>query len=200
MYTIDKISKEKKRMSIILKIVSIILYIIIIPIIIYNLTLMIKSFINPNKTPDFFGYKSFIIVSRSMEKTINKSDTIFIKEIEENKLNVNDIISFKENDNTITTHRIVKIEYLNGKKYYITKGDNNYLNDKEKVIYEQIEGKYIFKIQGFGNIILILQNKITLITLFIILILNYIYSRQLAKRKKNRKAKRKMYEENNKQE
>lgn len=199
MYTIDKIPKEKKRMSIILKIVSVVLYIIIIPIIIYNLTLMIKSFINPHMTPDFLGYKSFIIVSRSMEKTINKSDAIFVKEIEENELKVNDIISFRENDNTVTTHRIVKIEYVNDKKYYTTKGDNNNSNDKEKVIYEQIEGKYIFKIQGFGNIILILQNKITLITLFIILILNYIYSRQLVKRKQIRKTKRKMYEENKKQ-
>ena len=64
MYKIDKVQKENKRMHIVMKIISIILYIILIPIIIFNFTLIIKSFINPNEVPDFFGYKNFVIVSR----------------------------------------------------------------------------------------------------------------------------------------
>ncbi len=64
MYKIDKIEKENQRIHIIGKIISVILYILLIPIILFNFTLIIKSFINPNKTPDFFGYKSFVIVSR----------------------------------------------------------------------------------------------------------------------------------------
>ncbi|MCI8636678.1 MAG: hypothetical protein HFJ36_02275 [Clostridia bacterium] len=64
MYKIDKVQKENKRIYIIGKVINIILYIILIPIIIFNFTLIIKSFINPNQTPDFFGYKSFVIVSR----------------------------------------------------------------------------------------------------------------------------------------
>ena len=64
MYKIDKVQKENKRIHIIGKVINIILYIILIPIIIFKFTLIIKSFINPNQTPDFFGYKSFVIVSR----------------------------------------------------------------------------------------------------------------------------------------
>ena len=67
MYKIDKVQKESKRMYIIGKIISIIFYIILIPIIIFNFTLIIKSFINPNKIPDFLGYKNFVIVSRKYE-------------------------------------------------------------------------------------------------------------------------------------
>ena len=67
MYKIDKVQKQSKRIHIIGKTISIIIYIILIPIIIYNFTLIVKSFIRPNKTPDFFGYKNFIIVSRKYE-------------------------------------------------------------------------------------------------------------------------------------
>ena len=60
MYKANKIEKEQKRIHIIGRIVSMILYTILIPMIIFNFTLIIKSFINPNQTPDFFGYKSFV--------------------------------------------------------------------------------------------------------------------------------------------
>ena len=64
MYKIDKIQRENQRIHTIGRVISVILYIILIPIILFNFTLIIKSFINPDKTPDFFGYKSFVIVSR----------------------------------------------------------------------------------------------------------------------------------------
>lgn len=55
---------KNKRLYIMGKIISVVLYIILIPILIINFTLMIKSITNPTETPDFFGYKSFVIVSR----------------------------------------------------------------------------------------------------------------------------------------
>ena len=93
MYEIDKIDKESKKMYFIGKFFTILLYIIITPIIFYNLTLIIKSCINPYETPDFFGYKNFIIVSGSMEKTIMTGDAIFVKEVPQEEIEVNDIIS-----------------------------------------------------------------------------------------------------------
>ena len=42
------------------------LYTIIIPIILYDMFLIIHTIINPNSTPDIFGYKTFSIVSGSM--------------------------------------------------------------------------------------------------------------------------------------
>ena len=67
MYRTSNFNKNSKIMHSIEKIISILIYIIIIPIIIFNLTIMIKSYINPTEIPDFFGLKSFVIVSESME-------------------------------------------------------------------------------------------------------------------------------------
>ena len=193
MYEIDKIDKESKRMYIIGKIFTILLYIIIIPIIFYNLTLIIKSCINPYETPDFFGYKNFIIVSGSMEKTIMTGDAIFVKEVPQEEIEVNDIISFQDGDE-ITTHRIIAKTEENGVIKYTTKGDNNNVEDRQKVVYEQIEGKYQFKINGFGFIAEVLKNKLTIITLVLIVVLNFIQQRRIKTKKQERKKKRRDFE------
>ena len=195
MYTVDKVQKEKKRMNMIGRIVGIIVYIILIPIIIINFTLIIKSFINPNEIPDFFGYKNFVIVSGSMEPTIMIGDAILIKEVPENEIKINDIISFNQHG-IVVTHRVVDIVNDNGVIKFKTKGDNNNAPDKQMTTYEQIEGKFQFKINQFGIILDILKNKITLIVLILIVILMSIYKRNLNKKRQIRREKRLKYEEN----
>lgn len=195
MYKIDKVQKENQRIQIIGRIVSAILYIILIPIIIFNLTLIIKSFLNPNQTPDFFGYKSFVIMSGSMEPTIKKGDAILVKEVPEEEIRINDIISFTIQNKTNVTHRVIGIAEENGKRKYTTKGDNNNTEDKERITYEQIDGKYQFKISQFGIVINLLKSKITLMILVGIMIFIACYKSKIKKRKEQRKEKRKRYEE-----
>lgn len=194
MYKIDKIQKENQRIHEIGRVISAILYIILIPIIIFNFTLIIKSFINPDKTPDFFGYKSFVIVSGSMEPTIKKGDAIFVKQVPEEEIKNNDIISFTIG-NTNVTHRIIEITEEKGIKKYTTKGDNNNTEDKEKITYQQIEGKYQLKINQFGVVTQILKSKITLIVLILMIVIISWYKSRIEKRKLKRKEKRRRYEE-----
>lgn len=193
MYKIRDYKADSKKINQIKKIISIIFGIVVIPILIVNFILIIKSFIMPNKIPDFFGYKNFIIVSQSMEPTIMVGDAIFMKEVDENEIHVNDIISFHDGED-INTHRIIRISEENGIKYYTTKGDNNKREDKNKVTYKDIEGKYQFKISNFGIVVGILQSKITLFVLIIAVILNIYFNKQLQNKKEERKRKRKEYE------
>ena len=98
------------------------------------------------------------------------------------------IIEVKFESNTVSQR--TKEENIEGNVKYITKGDNNKHEDKEKVSYSQIEGKYLLKISGFGTVIHILQNRITIIILIIILILNCLYGYNLKRKKEIRKEKR----------
>ena len=195
MYRISDFEKSSKRMFIFEKLVIILLYIIIIPIIIYNLTLMIKSYINPTEIPDFFGFKSFVIISESMEPTIMTGDAILVKEVKQEELKVKDIISFQDGD-SINTHRIVEILEDNGIIKYKTKGDNNKKEDKELVTYDKIEGVYQFRIKGFGKIVEMIKNKMTLVVLLIILVLISACQVRINKRRLTRKEKRYEYNKN----
>lgn len=196
MYKIRDYKEIKNRNEKIKKIISIFIYIIIIPIIVINITLIVKSFIKPNKIPDFIGYKNFVIVSESMEPTIMVGDAIFVKEVPEKELKINDIISFHDGE-CINTHRIVGVSEENGIKMYRTKGDNNRGEDKEKVSYNQIEGKYLFKINNFGNLIKVLQSKVTLAILILLVCFNTYFNYRLKYKRKARREKRKKYEQNN---
>lgn len=191
MYTIDKIERKKKRTITLIKIFNVVILLIIVPILIYNITLIIKYIQNPKETPDFLGFKTYEIVSRSMEDTINKNDIIVVKKVDKNEINENDIISF-DNGNEIITHRIVEIENINGQTLYTTKGDNNRFADDEKISFEQIEGKYVFKLSKLGYLMNFLKNRYFLIILFIILIFCFIHIINVKKRIKNREEKRMM--------
>lgn len=194
MYKLNQIQKENQRIQTIGRVISAIVYIILIPIIIFNFTLIIKSFLKPNQTPDFFGYKTFIIVSGSMEPNIKKEDVIFVKEVPQNEIKINDIISFSQGETNVT-HRVIEIIEENGIKTYKTKGDNNHTADREKITYEQIEGKYQFKISQFGMIIEILKSKITLVILILMIVIIYFYKNRMKQKRQQRKEKRRKYME-----
>ena len=195
MYRIKDFNKSSKNMYLFVKIITVFIYILIIPIIIFNITLFIKSCINPNEIPDFFGYKTFVIVSESMEPTIMVGDAIFSRIVTQDELKENDIISFQDNGE-INTHRIIDINTENDIIKYTTKGDNNKSEDKEKITYNKIEGVYQFRLKGFGKIIEILKNRITLILLLIALVLISAYQVRMNKKTLKRKEKRYEYNKN----
>ena len=191
MYKIEDFEKKKKRSVNVLKIFNICICLIIIPIIIYNLTLIVKYIINPEETPDFLGYKTYEIVSRSMENTINKNDVIVVKDVPKTEIKLDDIIAFNNGEEVIT-HRVIDIENIDGKTLYTTKGDNNRYPDKDKITYEQIEGKYVFKINKFGYFLNILKNRYLLSILFVILVLCLVHIVMVKRRKKKKKKKMKI--------
>ena len=167
-----------------------ILYIIIIPIVIYDMILIAQSIINPYRTPSFFGIKTFNIVSGSMKPVIDINDIVIVKEVvDESELKPGNIISFRLN-NEIITHRILKIEKENDRNIYITKGDNNEVEDVEKLEFGQIEGKQIGIIPKIGMVLNFLKNKIVFAVILVILIVCFLIERRKINNKIKRKEKR----------
>lgn len=166
-YDINSINKRKKIMEVVHKILGVILIIFI-----YNMVLTLISSEKFNNGVDILGYKSYIITSDSMEPAIHYGDLIIIKKRKQDKLQVGDIITFKQNYEFIT-HRIIEIEddSQNKEKMYITKGDNNNIEDIEKTIYSNIQGKYILKIPQLGKIMLRLNDKIIILIIMLILLI-----------------------------
>ena len=195
MYKITNFEKSGKKLYITKKILSTMIYLIIIPIIAINLIMLIKSYILPDAIPSLFGIKTFVIVSKSMEPTIMIGDAIITKEPKKENIKINDVISFHDKQD-INTHRIINILTENGVTKYITKGDNNKNPDKDKVTFDKIEGVYQFKLVGFGKIANIIKNKTTLVVLLIFLILISLDQVKVSRKKLLRKEKRYLYNKN----
>ena len=145
----------QKSCNIILDILIVIIGIILLGTI-YN-TIQVK--VLNKKKADFFGYTTFEVQTGSMAPTINASDLIIVKK--DNKVEIKDIITYEKNGEYIT-HRIVDLY----KDTLVTKGDANNTKD-EAIKKEQIVGKVVKVIPGFGLIRKTILNPVVLITLVI---------------------------------
>lgn len=153
-------NKRKERSG--SKILSGIGYIIILLlalVFIVNITMIIKSYTQPDRVPDFMGYKPFIVLSGSMEPEIMAGDLIVTKEVDAGELKVGDIISFRVGDNIVVSHRIASIDEEPERTFY-TKGDANVGMDAVEVLPEHIEGRYIWRGAGLGRFAIFLQTPI----------------------------------------
>ena len=166
---------------------------IILIILLYNIILLGISTIDNNEGPGFCGFKSYIITTSSMEPDIKTGDVVICQKTDAKDLKEGDVITFNKNGEVIT-HRIIKIETNDEINYYITKGDNNTLEDNEKVEENQIKGKMVIKIPKMGNFIKALSNNIfLLIILLVILILSFIKI-LVSEKRDDRRKKRKIEE------
>lgn len=141
--------------------------IILVPILLVNLFIIFQSKTNKDAVPSIFGYKPFIVLSGSMESDIHKGDLIITKNVKKETLKVEDIIAFRDSAGTITTHRIIDVVEKDGKRSFITKGDNNSTQDRNLVSEDAVEGIYVGRIPGLGS----MMDKLAQPTTIIILIL-----------------------------
>ena len=196
LYTNQEITKRKNIEIKLKRIINIFIYIIFIPILLYNVILIIKAIENPKETPSFLGIKTYVIVSGSMEPNIQIGDIVIVKSIKnkEEAIKIGDIISFRKGQMVIT-HRITNIEKdENGILRIATKGDNNNTEDSERILMNNIEGKVVKIIPKIGYITLVLKDKIIIIIAFIIAYNYMIRSEKIKNRKRERRLKRIEYE------
>lgn len=185
-YDIDDIQKRKELHARIRKLAYIFLVIIL-----YNIVLLYMSYIDKFDTPSFYIYKAYVITTNSMEPELKKDDVVVIKKAKADNLKQGDIITFKQNGETIT-HRIVQIDDIEDGKLYITKGDNNNVQDEQGLRFDQIEGKLVIKIPQLGKMVASFKNGIIIVLVLLISAIIYL-NRITAKERSNiRRAKKKL--------
>lgn len=186
-YDVEKISnkiKHKKRNK---KIVKFVILITLILLFIVNIILAIEE------KKHIFGIYMFNIISESMEPTFYKDDLAIVKSCNAEQLEKGDIITFKQEDRIIS-HRISDIIKEKGDEQFITKGDNNEVEDKEPVNMQNIYGKVVFIIPNLGKFVNYIQNVSGFINVCILIVIICILVNFRDNMINNRKIKRKKYE------
>ena len=96
----------------ILTVVGIILCVILIPILVLNITLIVKSYTEPDKVPSIFGTLPMLVSDDSMEPDIMKGDLVIAKTTTADTIKDGDVILFfdtnKNNKGKVLTQRVVK--------------------------------------------------------------------------------------------
>ena len=156
-------SKSKKSYKFVGVIIGVLLCVMCIPVIIFNLLFIFQGILSPDKAPSLLGKTPLIVLSESMNPTIQGGDLIISDSENPQNISKDDIISFFDpaevNSSAIITHRVVEVTNNNSSVEFITKGDFNNAIDMSSVPASKFVGKYNgFRIAGLGNFCLWLKS------------------------------------------
>jgi len=128
--------------------------------------------IGKGNVPNVFGYSFLNVTTGSMLPTYKPGDIVVAKKTRIADLRERDIISFYAIEPAIeglpNTHRIIKIDIVDGRYYIITKGDANLVNDPYPVFEENLIGKAVANLPGAGKAVSVLQNRAVIFFLLIL--------------------------------
>lgn len=125
---------------------------------------------NPDEIPSFFGYKPFTVLSNSMQPSFSAGDMVFVKDKPASEIAVNDVITFKEGERKLITHRVVE----QTKQGFVTKGDNNNVIDSEIVASDDVVGTHAFTIPKAGYVSKFVSSPVGITLLILVPILGYL--------------------------
>lgn len=162
----------------VMTIVGIVLCVILIPVLIVNCTLIVKSFVKPDETPDFAGVVPLIVLTDSMYPDIKSGDLIFATTVDASDVKKGDVISFyapQDNYETVWTHQVIDIVEQDGELYFQTKGVNNPTADAKLVPADKLVGKYSnVRLAGVGDVAMFMQTLPGLILCVVVPILLFV--------------------------
>ena len=128
-------------------------------------TILVFSSGRNNGVANLFGYIPLTVESDSMLPTFAQGDLIICKEIDDlTTLKENDVITFWtiiDGKKVKNTHRIITInEFESGTRSFVTRGDNNPINDEIPAYAGDLIGRWTeVRISGLGTVMNFLRTK-----------------------------------------
>ena len=111
----------------------------------FNIYLWNAQSLMGDALPMPMGYGAAVVLSGSMEPTLECDDLIFVKE--ESEYHPDDIVVY-QSGNLLVVHRILSIE----EEMAVTKGDANNVAD-EPIALSAIKGRVIGRMSGMGPVV-----------------------------------------------
>ena len=172
----DMEEKGKKNLGhIIATAIGIVLCAILLPVVILNMTLVVKSYVNKDEVPTVFGMAPMVVQSGSMYPLIEVDDLIVTKKISTDNIvagakdaeipgTVVAYLTKKDGRDIIITHRVIEIVAAeDGTRQFATQGDANNTPDDVLVREGQVVGEYFLRIKGAGRIAMFMKEPIGMV-------------------------------------
>lgn len=170
-----KRTKEKRSFLSIIGFIfkNIIYFGVFIPLIIITCDIGYQLLVYPEKVPNLFGYKFFMIMNEQTDGYTEYGDLIFTKIIDMDKYEIGDIMAFRNNMNTITVHKITEINtsIADKTKEFTMQTVENETDDTKYVREMHVEGKMVHRISNLGLVVMIAQDPLVLLLMIIIVLI-----------------------------
>ena len=160
---------EEKKTTLSHKIMTVIgavLCVILIPILVLNVSLIVRSFTNPDEVPSVGGMLPLVVLTDSMYPEIHSGDLVVCHTEEPENVKVGDVIAFFDpagNGTSVVTHRVLEVIETEDSVEWVTQGDANNAADAIPVPASKLVGVYQSRIAGLGNVVMFMQSTTGLI-------------------------------------
>ena len=155
---IKKFETKQKVQKTIAKIASGCLWAVGIVLLVLCCSNLYQQMFNAENYTGFFGIGNAIVVSNSMEPNIAVNDLVFYQNTDIENIANGDVIVYKSKrpaeEERLIVHRVIDI----ADGYITTQGDNNATPDAA-IEYENVVGKYMFKIGKIGAFFALMSTK-----------------------------------------
>lgn len=132
------------------------------------LFLVITSVLFVLITP-FFGWKTEIVLSGSMEPAIQTGSVVVSRPIAGEEVRSGDVIMFSSPDgHSLTTHRVINVESGKDGLHFTTRGDANKGADINAVVPAQIVGIIVFNVPYLGYLIAFIRTPFGLVLFLVV--------------------------------
>ncbi len=173
-----------------LSIIGWILCIVFGLMLICNVTIIVKGYLNPDAPPSVLGITPMAVLSGSMSGTqeghIEIGDLIFVGKVEPAELKEGDVIAYMEGS-IVVTHRIMEVQTAeDGTLQWITKGDANNARDEKPIPEEDLIGIYKFRIPKVGDLALFMQTPLGMVIFIGVPVLAFVIYDLLQRRRSAR--------------
>lgn len=135
-----------------------------------------------------FGLQLYTVLSPSMEPLYHPGTLLYLKDADPSTLQVGDVITFRVDEKTVATHRIVEV-VNDSTLFFRTKGDVNQANDTNPVYPEDLLGVPAFHIHYLGYLANYVQEPpgsyymiIVYITIVFLVVITDIWGNHLNKK------------------
>lgn len=148
--------------------------IVITLLVAFVLFFAIQTMKHPESPPSIMGYQPYTVLSNSMKPTFETGDLVIVKKTPVEKVAADDVITFKETGDRLITHRVVEVVEQDQTRAFVTKGDNNNVNDQQVVASDALVGKQVFRIVKGGYIATFAGSPPGMLLLIILPLIGYI--------------------------
>jgi signal peptidase len=97
---------------------------------------------------------SYVVLSGSMEPTISAGDVIIVSAVDPARIGAGDVITFEDDRDQPTTHRVIEVVERDGQREFRTKGDNNEDADPRPIGPDEVIGR----IPSIGGALLVIPS------------------------------------------
>lgn len=150
---------------------NIMYFVVLITLVIVTVMVLFQTIAYPDKVPSIFGWKLFIVLDDTMDYSLKYGDLSFTHNVNSSKINVDDVIAYRTNFNSVMLHRVLCITELGTGQRLFTLDTNIGESLSDKYVFEdRVEGILKARVPKVGIILLFYQRPVVTIIVILIII------------------------------